>query len=222
MAIAILERTGSTTAAERQAEDTYLEIYRSRGRVHPNHTTIYHQGDTVSGFFRVNSGVIMVYRLLQNSQRQISGFYTEGDFFGLSSDDSYHDSAVTVATSNIVALTMNDVRHSLSLQKELFAITCSQLESAQNLITTLTKKTASEKVATFLLMLAQRQHRSGNSFDIRLPMSRLDIADYLGMTIETVSRRLTAFKAQGIIALPDRNTARVFEYDRLKAMAGTA
>jgi len=210
----------SQQSPKQQSHGSYVESCRARGRVHPNHTTIYHQGDDVAQFYRVNSGVIMVYRLLENSQRQISGFYTEGDFFGLSPDEKHHDTAVTVATSNITALTMADVRKNLTLQKDLFAITCSQLESAQKLITTLTKKTASEKIASFLLMLAQRQHRSGDNFDIRLPMSRLDIADYLGMTIETVSRRLTALKTEGIITLPDRNTARVCEYSRLKAMAG--
>ncbi|WP_371395705.1 helix-turn-helix domain-containing protein [Fretibacter rubidus] len=209
-------RQASTTTPD----DNYSATFRSRGRVHPNHTVIYHQGDKVDGFYRVNSGVVMVFRLLEDSQRQISGFYTEGDFFGLSADEHYHDTATTVATSNIVCLTMADVRQSLELQQELFAITCGQLESAQTLITTLTKKTASEKVATFLLMLADRQKRSGEEFDIRLPMSRLDIADYLGLSIETVSRRLTALKAQGVITLPDRNTARVCQFSKLSEMAG--
>lgn len=201
--------------------DDFMDVCRTRGRIHPEHVTLYHQGDNAQTFYRVNSGVVMVYRLLENSQRQISGFYTEGDFFGLSSDDIHHDTAVTVTTANIVALTMADVRHSVSLQRALFKTTCGQLEAAQSLITTLTKKTASEKVASFLLMLADRQHRKGETFDIRLPMSRLDIADYLGLTIETVSRRLTAFKADGIISLPDRNTAHINAYSRLEALCGS-
>lgn len=200
--------------------ENYIQICRTRGRIHPDHTTLYHQGDSANDFYRVNSGVVMVYRLLENSQRQISGFYTEGDFFGLSSDGVHHDSAVTVTTSNIVSLTMTDVRHNTDLQRELFETTCGQLESAQNLITTLTKKTASEKVASFLVMLADRQKPSSESFEIRLPMSRLDIADYLGLTIETVSRRLTALKSQGVISLPSRNTAQICQYTRLQSLAG--
>jgi CRP/FNR family transcriptional regulator len=198
----------------------YKQVCKTRGRVHPNNITIYHQGDEVTGFYRVNSGVVMVYRLLENSQRQISGFYTEGDFFGLAAGGQYQDTAVTVSTSNIVCLTMADVREDQELQKDLFAITWGQLDAAQNLITTLTKKTASEKVASFLLMLAERQKRKGEEFDIRLPMSRLDIADYLGLSIETVSRRLTALKSEGVISLPDRNTAHVCQYSKLEAMAG--
>lgn len=199
---------------------SYDHICTSRGRINPNNMTIYHQGDDVSGFYRVNSGVVMVYRLLENSQRQISGFYTEGDFFGLAAGKQYPDTAVTVSTSNIVCLTMADVRENQDLQRDLFSITCAQLDDAQNLITTLTKKTASEKVASFLLMLAERQKRQGEEFDIRLPMSRLDIADYLGLSIETVSRRLTALKSEGVISLPDRNTAHVCQYSKLEAMAG--
>lgn len=201
--------------------DAYFEkTCKLRGRVYPNQMTIYHQGDELSGFFRVNSGVVMVYRLLEDSQRQISGFYTEGDCFGLSADDHYQDTAITVATSNIVNLTMSDVRKSRSLQDELFTVTCGQLNAAQNLITTLTKKTAVEKVATFLLMQAKSQKRVGEEFDIRLPMSRLDIADYLGLSIETVSRRFTELKSEGVISLPNRNTAHINQLSKLKSLAG--
>jgi CRP/FNR family transcriptional regulator len=217
----LARKTSHSSQASRRDGFELPETCRRRGRIHPDHTVIYHQGDEVEGFFRVNSGVVMVYRLLENSQRQISGFYTEGDFFGMSSDDIHHDTAVTVTTSNIVALTMLDVRANRDLQRALFNTTCSQLEEAQNLITTLTKKTASQKVASFLLMLAERQHHNDENFDIRLPMSRLDIADYLGMTIETVSRRLTAMKREGVIGLPDRHTARVFQFGHLKALAGS-
>ena len=190
------------------------------GRIIPNQTVIYHQGDEIEGFYRVNSGVVMVYRLLEDSQRQIAGFFTEGDFFGLNVGSHYQDTAVTVATSNIVHLTRTDLQRSPELQKEVFEMTCGQLDAARELITTLTKKTAAEKIATFLMSLAQRQHRNGEEFDIRLPMSRLDIADYLGLTIETVSRRLTALKKQEIISFPDRNTVHVCQYSKLENMAG--
>jgi CRP/FNR family transcriptional regulator len=189
------------------------------GRVHPNQTVIYHQGDKISGFYRVNSGVVMVFRLLEDSQRQIAGFFTQGDYFGLSAGASYNVTAVTVTTSNITRLTMADVSRNPQLQKDVFEITCGQLDAAQRLITTLTKKSASEKVATFLMMLAERQHRDGEEFDIRLPMSRLDIADYLGLSIETVSRRLTALKKRNVISLPDRNTVHVCQFSELENMA---
>jgi len=207
------------TTSPKAAAETHSANRIGTGRVQPNQTVIYHQGDDIEGFYRVNSGVVMVYRLLEDSQRQIAGFFTEGDFFGLSAGSQYQDTAVTVATSNIVRLTMADVRRSPELQKEVFEMTCGQLDAARDLITTLTKKTASEKVATFLTALAQRQHRNGEEFDIRLPMSRLDIADYLGLSIETVSRRFTELKKQKIISLPDRNTVHVCQYSQSENMA---
>jgi len=194
------------------------------GRVLPAKTPLFHQGDDAAHFYRVNSGVVMIFRLLEDSQRQITGFCTVGDFFGLSPDEIHHDTAVTVATSNIVSLTMADVQADVGLQRELFNRTCSQLEEAQNMMMTLSKKSAGEKVAAFLVMLAKRQGRKVAQYDqevdIKLPMSRLDIADYLGLTIETVSRRLTDLKSKGVIELPSRHTAHICKFGALQNMAG--
>lgn len=198
---------------------------RKIGRVFPAKTPIFHQGDDAEHFFRVNSGVVMIYRLLENSQRQITGFCTAGDFFGLSPDATYHDTAMTVTTANIVSVSMQDVEDNPELRQEIFTSTCGLLEDAQNMMMTLSKKTAGEKVAAFLLMLANRQAaHSANAelrkTEVKLPMSRLDIADYLGLTIETVSRRLTDLKTSGIIDLPTRHTANIREWRELETLAG--
>ena len=190
------------------------------GRIHPEKTPLFHQGDTSDCFYKVKSGVVMTYRLLKDSQRQITGFSTAGDYFGMSSDGVHHDTAVTVATSNIIRLTRADIQADPELATELFNRTCSQLEDAQNMMMTLTKKSASEKVAAFLLMLANRQQRNSDETDIRLPMSRLDIADFLGMSIETVSRRLTDLKSKGVISLPSRHTAHIYKMGSLESLAG--
>ncbi len=194
------------------------------GRVLPAKTPIFHQGDEAKYFYKVNSGLVMIFRLLEDSQRQITGFCTKDDFFGLSPDETYHDTAMTVATSNVAAISVAEVRADEMLQRELFRRTCYQLEEAQNMITTLSKKSAGEKVAAFLVMLAKRQGRidanNTREVDIPLPMSRLDIADFLGLTIETVSRRLTDLKSEGVIELPTRHTAHICHMQRLEHMAG--
>ena len=205
-----------------QSTANYVSLCRKRGRIHARKSTIYHQGDSGEHFYRVNSGVVMVYRLLEDSQRQISGFYTTGDFFGMTSTDTHADTAITITTANIAALSMTDVSASRDLQRDLFSTTCGQLEAAQKLITTLTKKTASQKVASFLIMLADGTHIKEGDIDVKLPMSRLDIADYLGLSIETVSRRLTEFKTKGVIKLPNRNMAQICELTQLQTMAGAA
>jgi len=213
----MLNRTTNTTADKSWQE-------RIPGRILPAKSVLYHQGDDASHFYRVNSGIVMIYRLLEDSKRQITGFCTAGDIFGLSPDDNYHETAVTVGTSNIAGFTMADVTQDPELQRELFTRTCTRLEDAQNMMMTLSKKSAGEKVAAFLLMLVNRQKRrttdTNEDVDIRLPMSRLDIADYLGLTIETVSRRLTVLKTEGVIELPSRHTARVCRVKTLESLAG--
>lgn len=219
----MLQQTAHSTPMPRMSEPGLWQD-RKIGRVIPAKTPLFHQGDDVTHFYKVNSGVVMIFRLLEDSQRQITGFCTKGDFFGLSSDEYYHNTAVAVVTSNIVSLTMADVRADVELQRELFTRTCSQLEDAQNMMMTLSKKSAGEKVASFLVMLAEREIRrskvDAEELDISLPMSRLDIADYLGLTIETVSRRLTDLKSKGVIELPSRHSAHICQLDKLQNMAG--
>ena len=198
----------------------FLELSRRRGRVLANRTSIYHQGDDFAGFYRVNSGVVMVFRLLEDSTRQISGFFTAGDFFGFSSGDHHNDNAVCVTTANVARLSMADVRDNADLQRAVFEATCKQIDAAQSHVTTLTRKSAEAKVAGFLLKLAETSNATSEETSINLPMNRLDIADYLGMSIETVSRRLTALKAAGIIQLPNRKTAEIKSVSRLAELAG--
>ena len=195
------------------------------GRVLPAKTPIYHQGDNFKFIYRVNSGFVMQYRLLKDSRRQITGFCTPGDFFGMSPDDRYHDSAITVSTSNIVEFSRSDVETEPDLAKDLYIGTCFQLEEAQNMLVTLSKKKSGEKVAAFLWMLAQRETRlRGNSveqqFVVDLPISRSDMADYLGLTIETISRRLTDLKHAEIISLPNRHSIQICDLNRLVRRAG--
>lgn len=210
------------TLSRKRQQNTlnHVQLARKRGRLLPVRSAVYHQGDTSTGFFYVNSGVVMVFRLLEDSSRQISGFYTSGDLFGLSSGETYVDSAVCVTTASIAKLTLADLRQDIELQRMLYRATCEQLDAAQQMITTLTKKSAGQKVAAFLTMLARKQSCEGESFDLKLPMSRLDIADFLGMSIETVSRRITILKDRGIISVPNRRTIGVVSFAELQREAG--
>jgi CRP-like cAMP-binding protein len=198
----------------------HVNLARKRGRLLPARSAVYHQGDTVDGFFYVNSGVVMVFRLLEDSSRQISGFFTSGELFGMSSAETYSDNAVCVTTASVARLTLADVREDIDLQKMLYQTTCDQLDAAQRMITTLTKKSAGQKIAAFFVMLAKKQGCEGESFDVKLPMSRLDIADFLGMSIETVSRRVTALKDTGVVQVPNRRTITITSYNELCREAG--
>jgi len=195
-------------------------LQRIIGRVHNAKTPLFHQGDAANYIYKVNSGVVMTYRLMEDSTRQIIGFATAGSFFGMTSDECHHDNAVATTTCNIERISHADLLTNPELQAELFNWTCSQLEETQNMMMTLSKKSASEKVASFLYMIAKRKGENRQEADIHLPMSRQDIADYIGMSIETVSRQLSRLKSKGVISLPTRHTAHIYKMGALARSAG--
>jgi CRP/FNR family transcriptional regulator len=110
------------------------------------------------------------------------------------------------------------------LERKMFTMTVKDLVAAQEQMLLLGRKTAKEKVATFLLKLARRAAQQGHPpSPVALPMSRADIADYLGLTIETVSRTFTQLKREGIIGLPDAGRVILTDECGLKELAeGTA
>ncbi|MDR4307267.1 helix-turn-helix domain-containing protein [Chelatococcus sambhunathii] len=164
---------------------------------------IFAEGDDAESFYRVVSGVVRTYKTLSDGRRQIDAFHLPGDFFGLESGDEHRFTAEAVGDVTVTAyrrcaleaLAMQDTE----LAKQATAAMMRALERAQDHMLLLGRKCAVEKVASFLLGLAERMSRSG---DIELPMSRIDVADHLGLTIETVSRSLTHLERAGVIALP--------------------
>lgn len=196
-------------------------------RVYPDKTPIYHQGDAVTRIFRVNSGVIMTFRLLEDSRRQITGFCTEGEFFGMSSDGEHSDGAVTVTSAGVQSISISALESDPELRRTLLDHSWRKVEDTQNLMMTLTKSSSEARVAAFLVMLAERRakrrsEQTPETIEVRLPMSRLDIADYLGLSRETVSRRLTDLQELGLIDLPDIHTACINKLNELRACAGTS
>lgn len=193
-------------------------------RVYPDKTPIYHQGDNATRIFRVNSGVVMTFRLLEDSRRQITGFCTEGEFFGLSPHGDHMDGAVTVTSAGIQSVSISTLETDAGLRAQIMNHSFRKIEDTQNLMMTLTKTSSEARVAAFLVMLAERRLRRNGTqaegIEVSLPMSRLDIADYLGLSRETVSRRLNELKSLGLIGLPDTHTAQINRFDGLRRCAG--
>jgi CRP/FNR family nitrogen fixation transcriptional regulator len=170
---------------------------------YPRNAEIFGQDEPSDYLYKVVSGAVRTYKLLDDGRRQIGGFYLPGDIFGLEAGaehcftaEAISDSAILVVKrSALVALASRQV----DLARELWALTARELARVQNLMLTLGRKTAQERVASFLLEMAGR---SANHEAVELPMSRQDIADYLGLTIETVSRTLTQLENAAAIALP--------------------
>lgn len=164
---------------------------------------IYGEGEPAEYFYEVATGAVRTYKVLDDGRRQIGAFYLPGDIFGLEADEEHSFSAEGVSRSTLRTVKRSVVlalaRRDNAVASELWRRTAGGLRSAQEHMLVLGRKNAEERVMTFLLDMARRGSAKRL---IELPMSRQDIADYLGLTIETVSRTLTLLENKAAIALP--------------------
>jgi CRP/FNR family transcriptional regulator len=175
--------------------------------------TLFSEGDPATNVYQVVSGTLRLYKALPDGRRQITGFLSAGHLLGLSLNDLHLYTAEAITPVNLRryprAWFDRLVDEVPGLARRLLAATSDELRAAQDQMLLLGRKTAEERIASFLLMLADREHGANA---VQVAMSRSDIADYLGLTMETVSRMLAKMKHEGIIALP--STARVELRDR--------
>lgn len=182
-------------------------------------TVLYHQGDEANMAYRIRSGVVMANQICPSGTRQITGFFQQGDIVGLEVDGAYADTAVMLSDGRLQPILRSQLLQDPQLQAELYANACEQLRWAQNLVLSLTRKCSDAKVAEFLLHLARARLCDTARDLVVLPKCRQDIADYLGVSSETVSRRLAAFKREGIVEFPNRRSAHIIDFPALEARA---
>jgi CRP/FNR family nitrogen fixation transcriptional regulator len=153
---------------------------------------IYGEGEGAEYVYKVLSGSVRAYKVLNDGRRQVTAFYLPGDVFGVEPGDEHSNSAEAIDKATILVVrrsaVFNMAERDHDVARHLWAITAAELKRSQNHALLLIK-TAKERIAAFLLDMAERL--AGKGF-VELPMSRQDIADYLGLTIETVSRTLTS------------------------------
>ena len=163
---------------------------------------IYGENEPAEYLYKVISGTVRTYKVLNDGRRQIGAFYLPGDMFGLEIGDEHTFSAEAIVDSKVMVIKRSSVislaARENDVARQLWTMTAGELQRVQDHIMLLVK-TAQERVAGFLLEMAKRAP-AGNEID--LPMSRQDIADYLGLTIETVSRTLTQLENSAAIAVP--------------------
>ncbi len=184
---------------------------------------LFHEGDPNPFVFNVVDGAVKLYRLLPDGRRQITGFLFQGDFLGLGGRGASSFTAEALTPLNACRFRRNDFDQLLNalpaLEHRLVALAGDELMAAQEQIVLLGRKTARERLASFLTRLAERQVQLGGpEGHVHLPMTRLDIADYLGLTIETVSRVFTQFKTSGLIKLLPGNDVALPDPAALKAL----
>jgi CRP/FNR family transcriptional regulator len=168
---------------------------------------LFHQGDPASRVFTVTQGVLKLYKLLPDGRRQVMGFVFPGDFLGISVEDEHGFAAEALGVAELCAFPRSRFEEFLSghpaMERKLFRLAAHALAAAQAQILLLGRKTAEERVATFFLMLLERAEGTGGTARsiVDLPMRRCDIADYLGLTKETVSRVLALLKRRRLVRL---------------------
>lgn len=168
---------------------------------------LFHEGNPASRVFTLTRGTLKLYKLLPDGRRQVTGFMHPGDFLGITVEDDYAFTAEALEQAQLCAFphTRFDdfTEEHAEMERELYRLAAHELAAAQQQMVLLGRKTAGERLASFFLMLVRRTER-GDAAPARfvdLPMSRSDIADYLGLTKETVSRVLAQLKNKRLIRL---------------------
>jgi CRP/FNR family nitrogen fixation transcriptional regulator len=163
---------------------------------------IFGEDEPADYVYLVLHGSVRSYRVLGDGRRQVTAFHLAGDVFGLEFGDVHRCSAEAVVRSSILVVKRSALLAAAEgdheVARRLWIATARELHRSQN-HSLLLIQSAQERVAAFLLDMADRQRAEGI---IELPMSRQDIADYLGLTIETVSRTLTQLEGEATIELP--------------------
>lgn len=182
-------------------------------------SSIYHEGDSAQHWFEVLDGIARTCRFLSDGHRQLTGFFYPDDVFGVEGP-IYRESAEAVTSMVVRRYPAESLKGLVSASGEGRGWVYRQaLESARRSIFLFGHRTAANRLAAFLIVMAER---SGASLGVQLPMTRSDIADHLNLTLHTVSRTISDFARKGLIHLDGPQNVRIVDLDGLRALAGEA
>ena len=190
----------------------------------PAQTTVFHEADAAEYVYNVTEGALKLVKIMPDGRQQITGFLFPGDFLGLTYNERYACSADTLRPTRLCRFPRKRLealfREMPKLERRLLGIASNELAAAQDQMLLLGRKTARERLASFLLMLSAGAKRRGLPADpIVVPMTRGEIADYLGLTLETVSRNFSWLKSRGYIRLMEAGAIRLLKPDALAKLA---
>jgi CRP/FNR family nitrogen fixation transcriptional regulator len=197
----------STFRARPSRQCQHLRVFACGGQ-------IYAQGDKADTLFKLVTGAVRLCRVTSDGRRQVVGFYFAGETFGFESDSTrsfFAEALVNSCVETLPGTTGNGDAADLMLKA------IESMVRAQKHLLVVGRQSAEERVAAFLLDMAERQ---GKRTLIDLPMSRTDMADYLGMTIETASRTLSALKRRGFVRLPAKRQIEICGLGKLRELTG--
>lgn len=188
-------------------------------------TTIFWEGDPATHVFEVVEGMLRIVKILGGGRRVITGFVYPGDILGLSLRNPYFCTAEALTPTKIRRLAHGEFRRAMNscseLHLRLVQRLCEDIAAADDRMVLLARKTAEERVASLLLMIARRMQQAGcHGPVIEVPMCRLDMADYLGLTKETVCRAMARLASQDVIATSGRNIVTIRSFEKLTLHSG--
>lgn len=173
---------------------------------------IYRQGSVTDRLYRVEQGAVRLTRILADGTRQISAFVLKGEVFGFETGATRFSNAEALGSTIIRSWCLRDETSELS---EILALAYAGASRAQRTLFVLAQHSASARVAALLIDLAERQGSSGT---ITLPMPRSDIADHLGLTIETVSRVFSKLRSRHIVLLSGSRSVKILDWQALREL----
>lgn len=189
-----------------------------------SNTPLFADGDRKAHAYRIESGMVLVYKILNDGERQIVTLAFPGDFIGLEAEDAHCYEAQTLSSTRIRSVPTSTLWRRASedpaLGRELYGVLSREVAEARTHMLMIGRLAATGRVAAFLQSLVQRNARRGlDTADILLPVRRSDMADFLCLSVETVSRSLTELKAAGAIRLRGWRQVRIVDAATLEALA---
>ena len=200
-------------------------VVEQRKPLHKN-DHLYHESEPSHAIYAVRSGSIKTIIESPNGDEQIVGFHLPGELLGFDGfmDESHTCSAIALETTSVCVMPMNKLESlcmSLpALQKQMKRIMGKEVTEEHKMLLMLGKMSAEEKIATFILSISRRmEERHWKATEFMLSMPRQDIANYLGLAVETVSRLFAHYQEEGVIQV-DRRRISILDIDRLKSIVG--
>ncbi|WP_087504679.1 FNR family transcription factor [Neiella marina] len=187
---------------------------------------LFKAGDNLKSLYAIRSGSVKSYTITENGEEQITGFHLAGDLVGFDaiSRDHHPSFAEALETSMVCEIpfeTLDDLCGKMpKLRQQIMRLMSTEIGSDQNMLLLLSKKSAEERLASFIYELSRRFGERGfSSREFRLTMTRGDIGNYLGLTVETISRLLGRFQKSGMIAVQGKYIT-VLDTESLALAAG--
>ena len=188
------------------------------------HEHLFVSGDKQTHIFQILEGVVGIYNMLSDGRRQIVTFCYPGDLIGIDHPEVFIQNAEALCPVRVRSIPVKTIDTLITTEpgfgQAMMNVLSTELAETRDQLLSLGRKSAMEKVATFLLRIAKRNEREGISPEtLHLPMTRSEIGDYLGLTIETVSRNITKLKISGVIRLESKSIVRVIDLEELQNIA---